>query len=374
MKARLLLCSWPALLAVAACSGSKPYEKPATPVSVATVSSSSTSAAVRYSATVKPEVEVTASFKVGGYVQEILSVRDDRGQPRDVQPGDRVSRGTPLARVRSSDYEQRVAQANAGATEAAAMFEQARLDFERVSRLYEHKSLTKPEFETAKARFEAAQAKRDGARAGLAEVQIMLDDVTLRAPIDGVVLKRLIERGNLVAPGQPAFKLADTNTVKVSFGVPDVVVKSLSIGRPQKITFEALKGVEFEGRITSIAPSPDPVSRVYEVEVSIPNPRGQILVGFIASLQLQDVGAQSLPTVPLEAIVTPPNHPGQYAVFVLEEQKDRPIAPIARLRPVKLGEALGNLIVVTDGVSVGQRVVVRGATLINDGETVRPLQ
>jgi multidrug efflux system membrane fusion protein len=371
MMPRALPCSWPAVLALAACSGSKPFEKPLTPVSVAKVTSYSTSAAVRYSATVKPDVEVTAAFKVGGYVDEILSIRDDRGQPRDAQPGDRVRKGTALARVRASDYEQRVAQVNAGTAEAAALFEQARLDFERVSRLYERGSVTKPEFEGAKARLEAARAKQDGARAGLAEVRMLLDDVTLRSPIDGVVLKRLIERGGLVAPGQAAFKLADTSTVKVSFGVPDVVVKSLSIGRPQKIAFEALKGVEFEGRITSIAPSPDPVSRVYEVEVSIPNRRDQILVGFIASLELADVGGQTLPTVPLEAIVTPPSRPGEYAVFLLEDQKDH---EVARLRPVKLGEALGSLIVVTEGLAVGQRVVVRGATLINDGEAVRPLQ
>jgi multidrug efflux system membrane fusion protein len=371
MKARTFVHGWPALLAAVSCSEGKPYEKPVTPVSVAEVSPHDTGATVRYSASVKPASDVTLSFRVGGYVDEILNVNDDRGRPREAQAGDRVSKGTALARVRASDYEQRVAQGTAGLSEAAAMQESARLDYERALRLYEQHSLTKPELEAARARADAAAARDVGARAGVAQAQIMLDDVTLRAPMDGVVLSRMIELGALLAPGQPAFRLADTSSVKVSFGVPDVVVGSLTIGRPQRIAFEALKGMDFEGRITFIAPSPDPVSRVYEIEVTIPNPKGQILVGFIASLQLADRVGTTVPTVPLEAIVNPPNRPGEQAVFVLDEQKDR---VVARLRTVKLGEALGSLIVVTDGLTVGQKVVVRGATLINDGDVVRPVR
>ena len=371
MKARMLAHCCPVLLSAVACSTQAPYEKPLTPVSVAEVAAYNTGATVRYSATVKPATEVAVAFKVGGYVDDILSMKDDRGRPRDAQPGDRVTRGTVLARVRASDYEQRVAQATAGAAEAAAMLESARLDFERASRLYEKRSLTKPELEAAQARFDAATARDAGALAALAEARIMLDDVALRAPIDGVLLKRLIERGSLAAPGQPAFRLADTRSVKVSFGVPDVVVGKLTLGRPQKIAFEALKGMDFEGRITSIAPSPDPVSRVYEIEVTIPNPQGRILVGFIASLHLAETAGQTVATVPLEAIVNPPSRPGEHAVYLLEEQKDR---ALARLRMVQLGEALGSLIVVTDGLKVGQKVVVRGATLINDGDVVRPQQ
>ena len=370
MNARVWLAVAVAGVSAASCAKETVYDKPATPVTVAKVESVNTGTAVRYSATVKPALEVAVAFKVGGYVENILSVRDDQGRPRDVQEGDRVAKGAALARVRPSDYQQRVDQARSGLAEAEAIAESAKLNFERASRLYERRSLTKPEFDGAKAQADAAAAKVAGARAMVGEAQIMLDDVTLRSPIDGIVLKRTIENGTLVAPGQPALTLADTSSVKVSFGVPDVVVKNLTIGRTQKITFEALKGEEFVGRITSIAPSPDPVSRVYAIEVTILNPKRRIEVGFVASLQLEDVPGRAVATVPLEAIVKPPNRPEEYAVFLLDEQKDK---AVARLRAVTLGDALGNIIVVTDGVTVGQRVIVRGATLVNDGETVRPL-
>jgi RND family efflux transporter MFP subunit len=367
MNARALFALSLAVLTTR-CAKDQVYEKPLTPVSVARVASVNTGAAVRYSATVKPALEVTVAFKVGGYVDNLLSVRDDRGRARDVQPGDHVTRGVSLARIRPSDYQQRVAQAGSGLAEAEAMHESARLDFERSSRLYERRSLTKPELDAASARVDAAAARVSGSRAMVSEAQILLDDATLRSPIDGVVLKRDIENGTLAVPGQAAFVLADTTAVKVTFGVPDVVVKDLRIGRAQRIAFEALKDETFDGRITSIAPSPDPVSRVYQIDVTIPNPHHRIEVGFIASLQLEDRPGRTVPVVPLEAIVKPPNRPEEYAVFVLEDQKE---GSVAHLRPVTLGDALGDVIAVTGGLSAGQQIVVRGATLVSDGERVR---
>jgi len=362
------------LLAVAicltGCHAETPYEKPLTPVTVAAVEARPTGTAVRYSATVKPAIEVAAAFKVGGYIDDLLRVTDDRGQPRDVQEGDRVRRGDALARVRTSDYEQRLAEARSGLAEAEAMHASAQLDYDRAARLFDRKSLTKPEIDGAKARLDASGAKVDGARAALAETQIMVTDTVLRSPIQGVVLKRLVERGTLVAPGQPAFTLADTSSVKVSFGVPDVDVKSLKIGRPQRVTFDALKGRDFDGRITSIAPAPDPVSRVYEVEITIPNPHNEIAVGFIATLYLSGDPGRTLPAIPLEAVVKPPDRPGEYAVFVLADEGGQ---AVARLRPIALGDIAGNLITVTRGLTVGQRIIVRGATLVVDGERVRPL-
>jgi RND family efflux transporter MFP subunit len=369
MTARsLLACPALAALALAGCAKPTVYDKPLIPVTVSRVEASTTGVAIRYSATVKPAVEITVAFKVGGYIDDILSVTDDRGRPRSVQEGDRVVKGAALARVRESDYQQRVAEVRSGLAEATAVHESARLDFERASRLYDRHSLTKPELDGAKARIDAAAAKVEGVRAALNQTQLLLDDVVLRAPIDGVVLKRTIEQGTLVGPGQPAFVLADTSSVKVSFAVPDVVVKHLKVGRVQRMTFDALAGQEFEGRITSVAPAPDPVSRVYAIDVTVPNARRLIEVGFIAQLQVADEPGRSVAAVPLEAIVKAPGATADYAVYALEDQAGR---AVARLRPVKLGEALGSLIVVTEGLSIGQRVIVRGATLVTDGESVR---
>jgi multidrug efflux system membrane fusion protein len=355
---------------LAGCRDAPPYQQPLTPVTAGTVESSSTGTAVRYSATVKPSLEVTLAFKVAGYVDDLLTRPGDLGRTRDVQEGDHVDKGAALARVRQSDYQQRVAQITAGVAEATAAYDNAKLDYDRASRLFAKQSLTKPELDGAKARLDAMAAKVDGAKAGLGEAQLVLGDAVLRAPISGVVLKRSIERGSLVSPGVPVFVLADTSSVKAVFGVPDVAVKQLKIGRTQRLTFEALKDEPFEGRISSIAPAPDPVSRVYQIEITVPNAQHKLEDGFIASLQLADQPGETVVTVPLDAIVKPATGTAEYGVFLLDGQGD---TQVARLRPVKLGAVVGNAITVTGGLAAGQRVIVRGATLVTDGQRVRAL-
>lgn len=362
-----------ALVALAAggCTKDSAYEQPPTPVSVASVKSSSTGITVRYSATVKPSAEVALAFRIPGYVDDILTTPDDRGRPREIQGGDRVVKGAPLARVRQADYQQTVDRIKSGLAEAQAGHDQAVLAYERASRLFEKHSLTKPELEGARAQLDVMAAKVAGARAGLREAETVLGDSVLYAPMSGVIIKRLIERGSLVAPGTPAFVIADTTSVKAAFGVPDVVVKHMKVGRPQTLTFDALADEAFDGRITSVAPAPDPVSRVYQIEITVPNAQRKLEVGFIATLLLADQPGRTVTTVPLEAIVKPANGSAEYAVFVLDDQKDR---QFARLQPVKLGEVVGNAIALSEGPAVGQRVIVRGATLLVDGQRVRPVQ
>lgn len=367
-----LVCLMPVLAALAAggCKEPPPYEQPLTPVTVAKAESSATGTSVRYSATVKPSVELTLAFKVAGYVDDILKRPGDLGRLRDVQEGDYVEKGAALARVRQSDYQQNVAQIRAGVAEATAAYDHAKLEYDRASRLFDKQSLTRPELDAAKARLDAMNAKVEGAKAGLGEAQLVLGDAVLTAPMSGIVLKRAIERGSLVSPGAPAFILADTSSVKVVFGVPDVAVKQLAIGRTQRLTFEALKDEPFEGRITSIAPAPDPVSRVYQIEITVPNAQHKLAVGFIASLQLADQAGGMVVTVPLESIVKPANGGAEYGVFVLDGAAE---TEVARLRPVTLGGVVGNAITVTSGLAAGQRVIVRGATLVTDGQRVRAL-
>jgi multidrug efflux system membrane fusion protein len=127
--------------------------------------------------------------------------------------------------------------------------------------------------------------------------------------------------------------------------------------------------MEFRGWISRISPAADPKSRVFDVEATIMRPPDQLRLGMIASLTLPTVRSSTPVTViPINAIVRLKQTPEAYAVNVVTEQGGK---QIARQRPVKLGEAFGNMIAVTDGVSLGERVIVSGAALMVDGEQVR---
>jgi RND family efflux transporter MFP subunit len=132
---------------------------------------------------------------------------------RALQDGDMVRRGAVLARLRQNEFRDQV-------SDAEASLRQAQADYERAAQLYENRSVSKAEYDAAYARYTAGIARQS-------QAAISLGDATLRAPIDGVILKRTVEVGSLAGPSAPAFTVADTRVVKVIFGVPDVVVAGL---------------------------------------------------------------------------------------------------------------------------------------------------
>ncbi len=350
------------------CGREKPAEKPLTPVRVRAVETYEVGGGARYSANIVPYTQVDLTFKSGGYIQSILQVRGADGRMRNVQEGDRVAKDTVLAQVREDDYRDQVNGARAQLAKAQAVLDKARLDFERASSLFSTQSMTKPEYDGAKARFDVATADVKGAEASLAQVQTAFNDSALKAPMDAWVVKRSVEVGSLVGPSTVGFSLADTRLVKAIFGVPDLDVKSVRLGEMQTITTEAVPG-ESQGRVTAISPSADPKSRVFSVEITIPNPRNQLKTGMIASLTLAKGRlSKPVPVVPLSAVVRSSGSPDGYAVLLVEERGGK---SFARTRNVELGEAYGNMIGVTKGVAPGERVIATGATLVKDGEPVQ---
>jgi multidrug efflux system membrane fusion protein len=368
-RTKLIAIAWLAPVALAACASKSeaPREKLVIPVRVRTVEERSQLAGARYSGSVEPRTRVDLAFKVGGYVRELAQVRAGNAT-RAIQEGDFVSKGTVLAVVRETDYEQKIGAAQAGLAEAVAALKQAKLDYERAQRLQASNAVAAAEVETQGARVETAAARAESAKSRILEAELALADCTMRAPIDGVLLKRPIEVGSLVAPGSLAFVIADTKSVKVLFGAPDRLVEKLKPGGMLGVTFDAVAG-DFTGTISRIAPSADPKSRVFEVEATIPNPRDQLHVGMIAKLAIpeESLKGQAL-VLPLTSVVRSPRNARGFSVYVIDDERGK---TVARLRDVKLGDVVGNAVIVSEGLQAKQRVVSMGATLLTEGEPVR---
>jgi multidrug efflux system membrane fusion protein len=352
----------------AACREPAVHEKALTPVVVRAVASYDAAAGVRYSGVVEPLLRVDVAFKAGGYVQSLLQARGPDGRLRDVQEGDAVGRGVVLATVRDADYQEKRKQALSQLREAEVAVAHATEEYERAARLYATKSVTKTEHDGARTRLDVMRAKLDGARALVQEAENAIGDTSLRSPIDGLVMRRLVEVGSLAGPGTPGYVLADTRQVKVVFGAPDDIVNTLKLGAAQPLSIASVPGRPFRGVVSRIAPVADPRSRVFDVEITLPNADGRLKVGMVASLEVGGERAAAPVVVPLAAIVRAPGDRSGYAVFVVEDRDGR---SVARVRIIELGQAFGNSIAVVSGLAVGERVVVVGATLIADGEAVR---
>ena len=380
MRTQRLIVAMAALGALA--SGcSKPQTqaaepKSARPVKTQVVTATAPDTAVRYSASIEAFEQVTLSFKASGYVDELLRRTGADGRTRAAQPGDLVTKGTVLARVRETDYADRVNQGKARVAEADASLVKARLDLERAQTLFKADSLTKPELDAAQASFDGASARLKAAELDIQLALSSLRDCALVAPTGGIILERRIEVGTLASAGTVGFVIGDLGSVKARFGIPDSMIQSVRLGEPMAVTVDAIDGSAFTGRVTAVAPAADAQSRVFSVEVTIPNKDGRLRPGLIGTVAI-DRGAGPTPTadnapltVPLTAVVRSEAGTGQFAVVVVEREN---AVDVARVRPVQLGQVFGNVITVVTGVSLGERVVVSGPTLLAHGDPVKVL-
>ena len=325
-----------AVLILAGCAKETIPTPSPVPVKTEAVSTHEVRPTWRYSGEIRPDKQVQLAFKEPGYVDSLRRTRGADGVWRELQVGDEVPAGVVLAHLRPSDYQASLSAAVGqresfqGALEGAkADMEKARadqtkadLDFQRAQALYAAKAMTRPDYDAAVAHHNAAEASvqsalqqiearrghLDTARAQIASARISLGDTNLISPMPGVIVEKDVERGTLVAGGTRAFVLDDMRVAKVAFGVPDNMLPRFRIGLPVPVQVEAI-GKTLPGRITQIAASADRVSRVFNIEVSVPNGDGFLKEGMIASVQIQQASPEAVPVVPLTALMTTESGP-----------------------------------------------------------------
>src|SRR5262245_6377926 len=363
----LLFSSLVAAAGLAGCTRASASTAPSpVPVKVHTVEAGPNGGNTRFSAAVLPAVQVDVAFKVTGYVDGLAQVRLPDGTTRPIQEGDRVTPGMMLARIRSEDYSQRLAEAVASQADARASEVVAAADHKRTAFLAEQDAVSGSELDNQRARKDSAIARRVGADAKVAEARTALRDCTLTSPIEGVVVKKRLEVGSFASGGTVAFTVADMRTVKVVFAVPDVMVNTLQVGSPLAIRADAVGG-SFRGSITRVDPSADAKSRTFEVEASIPNADGKLKAGMVASVGVGGEPSNVRVSLPLTSLVRPGAGSRGFAVYQVSESEGR---TRVALRQVQLGELVHDRVIVREGLNSGDRVVTLGAALLHDGDTV----
>jgi RND family efflux transporter MFP subunit len=352
-----------------------------------------------YSGEIRPDTEVQLAFKEPGYIAALDRVEGADGRMRDVQVGDEIPAGTVLAHLRRSDYETSFNSAvgqersmqgaldvsRAELDRAKADQTKADLDFERAQALYAAKAMTRPDYDAAVEHHTAAtanvqaavrqiEARRGQVAAALAQTasaRISLGDTNLIAPMPGVIVAKSVEPGSLVAAGTSTFTLDDTRVVKLNFGVPDSMLPHLKLGAAVPVQVEALQGRTLKGRITEIAASANRESRVFNVEVTLPNHDRSLKVGMIAAIRIDQANAQNLPVVPLTALMTAESGSNSYSVFTIKERDGK---QFAQLKSVRVGQTFGQQVVIDEGLTPGERIIVNRTNQLSNGSPIRVIE
>lgn len=260
--------------------------------------------------------------------------------------GQYIEKGRVVAVLARGQESAQLAQADAGAAEAA----------KQLARL---KALRAQGFATQSA-LDAQLALEQQARAQAAEARASIGDRVIRAPFGGFVSLRNISAGAVVTAGTEIATISDIDPIKLDFPVPETLLGQVKPGQPIDVRAAAFADQPFHGRIETIDPVLDPQTRAATVRAILPNPGNQLKPGMLLSVSIAAKSRRAL-AVPELAVV---GDGDQSFVFVVENGKARRVA-------VKTGLRQNGLVEITDGLRAGQSVVTEGVVKITDGAAVR---
>lgn len=289
--------------------------------------------------------------------QDVRVAAEESGVIRQlfVDRGDAVREGDSIAKIDDRVLSAQVAQARAVAELAAQTWERRR-------RLWEEDRVGS-EIAYLEARFGSEQAA-----ASLAGLEERLARTVVRAPFAGVLDDRFVDVGATVNPGDAIGRLVDLNPIKVAAGVPERYARDVRVGDEALVDFEVLDREPFPARIRYVGSTVDPQNRTFRIEVEIANPSRLIKPQMVANMAVTRRAVSDAIVVPQDALVRVENG---YVLYVVAE-RDGVI--VAEARPVTLGPARRNLVVVEDGVHEGERLIVVGQRSVADGDRVNVVE
>lgn len=311
-----------------------------------------------FSGEVRPRIESRLGFRVGGKIAARL-----------VDVGASVRKGQPLARLDPTDLA--LAESGARAQYDAARTDRdlAAADLKRYKELAARNFISAAELNRRQATFDSAASRLEQAQASLRNQSNQTGYAVLTADADGVVTAIDTEVGQVVTPGQPVIRVAQTAEKEVAIGLPEDQVDMLRGITDVSIHTWSDPDRTLPGRVREISAAADPVTRTYPTRVSIPNPPADLRIGMTAVVSFTRTGDAATIHVPLTALL---QDKGANHVWIYQPGQggSGTVKPV----PVTLGEAQGNLIEVRQGLTPGQTIVTAGVHLLKPGQKVKPMQ
>jgi membrane fusion protein (multidrug efflux system) len=239
---------------------------------------------------------------------------------------------------------------------AKSTLNQAHDAFRRMEALYKKGSLPEIKFIEIQTQVSQAEASERIARKNLS-------DCVLCAPFSGYISKRMVDAGNNVAPGIGCFKLVKIDEVKVKISVPEKEVSSIRMGQSIGFTVDALGGRRFIGRVVDRGVQANALSHTYDIKLQLSNKGHQLLPGMVCSAEMNARGEGSGIVVPQESVLISGSDTYVWIAVGGRAQK----------RMVKTGGTNDRGVIVAEGLSNGDAVIVSGQNKVSEGSKIRTL-
>ncbi len=265
------------------------------------------------------------------------------------EDGQSVSKGEVLVQLDRQEEQAKV-------RELEANLEEAVVQLNRLQDLLKNRA-------TSKSQVDQQEATTKAIRAQLTNARIRLNDTTIKAPFNGVLGFRQVSVGAYLVPGDVITSLDDISQMKLDFAVPERFLPTIAVGQPINATSDAYGEQLFEGKITSISPRVDPVTRTLSVRAEINNQQGLLRPGMLLKLKIVRQ-VESVLQIPESALI--PIEERQY-VFIVKQD-------IAKRQEVKIGRRQPGFVEILSGLQPSDQVVTEGTLKIRDGSQVTLLE
>jgi RND family efflux transporter MFP subunit len=311
-------------------------EAPPVNVSVQKIEPSTLKDELQLAGRLEPWVEVQVSTELGGTVQEV-----------GFEKGRHIAKGQVLARIGTDLLEASLAEAEAALVAAEA-------NFSKTNELFERQAVPRQELVAATSTFRQAEAR-------VAQARLRVERSIIESPVSGVAISREIELGEVVAPGSLITVIHEVSRLKAATGLPEDDISYFRVGGEANLEVDAYPGREFTGKIHFLSPAATGQNRTFPAEIEVDNRSGDLHPGMIVRVRLTRRSFDNAVVVPRDAVL---ERDTGNVVFVMKDER-------AELRKVETGPSERGRILLLEGVSSGEELIVSGHRNLVDGQRVR---
>jgi HlyD family secretion protein len=263
---------------------------------------------VSASGVVKPIDRIEIKSKASGQIEDL-----------PVEQGDAVQKGDLIARLDQKDERAAVAQAQADLDIAKAELKQAQRIYDRRNELFEKRLISEEDWNQIELNLTVAKGKLVQVTTTLDRAQERLSESVVRAPIDGVILQKYVEEGQIIASGvsnvgggTPIVDIADMSSVHIEAGIDEIDIGKVHIGQSALVVAEAYYQMQFKGKVVRIAPEAKIEQNVtlFDVIVEVENTDGKLKSGMNANIEITIVEKSDILLVPAIVLQEPSDTPG----------------------------------------------------------------
>jgi membrane fusion protein (multidrug efflux system) len=333
-----------------------PQSRPV-PVEVEPVAVGSIEETIEMTGWVRANQVVDVASKVPGRVESLQVVLDD-GRSAPVDEGLAVKKGQQLAVIDHDVYLAQVAAAKSNVLALQVTLADAQREKERIAALFKAGSATQQASDKAVTALDLAAAQLDAARANLELAEINLRESTIVSPIDGTITARHIDQGNLIKTGDRLVTVEDTNTVKIIIAAPEKYSEKIKPQTPARVRVDAWPQKVFDASVFSVWPALDEQTHTLQVEIRLNNDQMLLKSGMFARVTLVTAAKNNAVVVAKDVVLG--GKVDQHYVYVVN-------GDTAHKRLVEVGIIQADKCEITDGLELGETIVVNGMTGLADG-------